>query len=130
MSKKVVVLLSLAVLFFSGSVSFADSVDDMAKENAELRKRVENLEKELAEIKTLLKAQAAEPKAIAPRPGDAKAVAIPELNEADIEKIAALVNKNKDRKPIWSTLDIQLYGYIKVDAAYDTTRTAPGNYVK
>ncbi len=51
-------------------------------------------------------------------------------DEADIEKIAALVNKNKERKPVWSTLDIQLYGYIKVDAAYDTTRTSPGNYVK
>ncbi|MHC4751100.1 MAG: DcaP family trimeric outer membrane transporter, partial [Planctomycetota bacterium] len=33
-------------------------------------------------------------------------------------------------KPVWSNLDIQLYGYLKLDAAYDTSRTDNGNYAK
>ena len=31
---------------------------------------------------------------------------------------------------VWANLDVQLYGYIKVDAAYDDSRATPGNYVK
>jgi len=30
---------------------------------------------------------------------------------------------------VWSSVDIQLYGYIKVDAVYDQHRVAQGNYV-
>lgn len=33
-------------------------------------------------------------------------------------------------KPVWSNLDIQLYGYLKLDAAYDTSRINNGNYAK
>ena len=33
-------------------------------------------------------------------------------------------------RPILSNLDIQLYGYLKLDAAYDTSRTDDGNFAK
>jgi hypothetical protein len=33
-------------------------------------------------------------------------------------------------KMTWSNLDIQLYGYLKLDAAYDTSRTDNGDYAK
>ena len=33
-------------------------------------------------------------------------------------------------KPVWSNLDIQLYGYLKLDAAYDSSRIDNGNYAK
>ena len=33
-------------------------------------------------------------------------------------------------KPVWSSLDIQLYGYLKLDAAYDSSRIDNGNYAK
>ncbi len=33
-------------------------------------------------------------------------------------------------KPVWSSLDIQLYGRLKLDAAYDTSRTDNGDYAK
>jgi hypothetical protein len=33
-------------------------------------------------------------------------------------------------RPVLSNLDIQLYGYLKLDAAYDTSRTDDGNFVK
>ena len=32
--------------------------------------------------------------------------------------------------PVWSSLDIQIYGYLKLDAAYDTSRTTNGNYAQ
>ena len=34
-----------------------------------------------------------------------------------------------DHKPLWSSLDIQFYGYIKADAAYDSSRVTTGNYI-
>ncbi len=33
-------------------------------------------------------------------------------------------------KLVWSNLDIQLYGYLKLDAAYDSSRIDNGNYAK
>jgi hypothetical protein len=32
------------------------------------------------------------------------------------------------KKHVWSAVDVQLYGYIKADASYDSSRTHPGNY--
>ena len=29
---------------------------------------------------------------------------------------------------LWSSVDVQFYGFIKLDAAYDTERTSPGNF--
>ena len=34
-----------------------------------------------------------------------------------------------EKKSLWSSLDIQLYGYVKADASYDDSRTTPGNFV-
>jgi hypothetical protein len=62
-------------------------------------------------------------------PNTAK-VSVSQLTESDIQKILAALEKEKTKKkPIWSDLDIQLYGYIKLDASYDTSRTTTGNYV-
>ncbi len=36
---------------------------------------------------------------------------------------------NAQKKELWSTLDIQLYGFIKADAAHDSSRTTSGNFV-
>ena len=35
-----------------------------------------------------------------------------------------------EKKAVWSTIKMQVYGYIKLDAAYDTGQAVPGNYVK
>jgi hypothetical protein len=45
----------------------------------------------------------------------------------NLEKKLQELEENK--KPVWSTLDVQIYGYIKADASYDNSRTYPGNYV-
>jgi hypothetical protein len=34
-----------------------------------------------------------------------------------------------DKEPLWSTLDIQFYGYVKADASYDNSRVTSGNFV-
>ena len=41
-----------------------------------------------------------------------------------------LADENAQPKnSLWSSLDIQLYGFLKVDAAYDNSRTTTGNYI-
>jgi len=68
---------------------------DLAKENAELRQRVDSLEKQMA----------------------------------DLQAGPSLVGADRDKKPFWSSLDIQFYGYIKADAAWDSSRVTTGNYI-
>ena len=34
-----------------------------------------------------------------------------------------------DKGNVWANLDVQMYGYLKLDASYDDSRTTPGNYV-
>ncbi|MGB2866088.1 MAG: DcaP family trimeric outer membrane transporter [Sedimentisphaerales bacterium] len=89
-------LLSLMLLISVGAISSAADSDDLARENAELRQKVEKLDKDLEEIKKIV---------------------IPET--------AA-----QAPKPVMSSLDIQLYGYLKFDAAYDTSRIENGNYAQ
>ena len=91
-------LLSLILLASVGTICLAADKDDLAKENAELRQKVEKLDRDLEEIK----------KAINPE------------NETAAQA----------QKPVWSSLDIQLYGYLKLDTAYDTSRINNGNYAK
>ncbi len=100
------ILLILALL--APSAAPAKSPKALAAENAELKARLEALEAELGEIKSMLKERAA---------ADAKAA------EA---KAAA---KPAGEKPaVRAKFDTELYGYVKVDASYDTNRFNTGNY--
>lgn len=110
------------VAIFCGQVIGAGS--NLTKENAELRGRVDKLEQELAAIKEMLMQQAAVSKQ-AQRP-----VKVEELTEGEIAKLSELLREKGDKKLVKSSLDIELYGYIKMDASYDNSRTTPGNYVK
>lgn len=105
-------------------VCLAKDINDLARENARLKQRVERLEKQLEELRKIVMQQAKTPEA-EPRPAP-----VPKLRDSDLQKIAAMVPKSTtEKKPVWSNLDIELYGYIKLDASYDTSRTNPGNYV-
>ncbi len=112
----------------------ADTADnlDMVKENTQLKQRVDKLEWELAELKKLVLQQAADSKVNQQKIDAAyssKSPVIPQLSQADMQKILTMVRKNMEtKKSVWSNLDIQLYGYIKVDATYDSSRTTTGNY--
>ena len=127
--KGTVVLISMVLLAVTAGICRADTTSEQARENAELRQRVELLEKELAELKKIVMQQAETPKPESKT--EPKTDITPKLNETDLEKIAAMVySGNIKKKPVWSNLDIQLYGYLKLDAAYDSSRTTTGNYVK
>ena len=130
----------IAVLLMGVGICRADSAagEDMAKENAELKKRVEKLEKELAELKEIVMQKAEKPVAAAkPEPNIVAAPkieqkpAMPQLSEADMQKILEAVQKETAKKKVvWSDLDIQIYGNLRLDASYDSSQVEPGNYIK
>ncbi len=126
-------IFALAVIIMTAaSGSFADSDIDLAKENAELKKRVETLEKEMQMLKQMVlqntKAQTAQTESAAQPPTSAQ----PQFTAEQIEKLQALVASDSfGKSSVWTKdLDIQLYGYIKLDASYDDSRTSTGNFVK
>mgnify|MGYP005649887569 CR=1 FL=1 len=87
------------VLTAIGSSCWAQSNADLARENAALQDRVENLEKQVQDLSARV-GQEDQPSGTAP-----------------------------GKTPLWSSLDVQFYGYIKADAAYDDSRTNNGNFV-
>jgi len=97
--RKSQILLSLALLACFCSISFAAGSEDLAKENAELRQKLNQIDQELQSVKKDFMDQSGETPDLMP-------------------------------KMTWSNLDIQLYGYLKLDAAYDTSRTDNGDYTK
>jgi len=111
------VLLSLILLTSIGTTCLAADNPDMASENTELKQRVEKLDKEMAELRKMVMEQAGETKA-------------QKTTDADLERIAAKIRKDSEKKAVWSNLDIELYGYLKLDAAYDTSRIENGNYAQ
>jgi len=135
--KKMRILLAVVFLTAAG-VCRADSGVDLAKENAELKKRVDKLETELAELKKIVMKQGqpaeaakaeAQP-AAGPQPGQKPSV-MPQLSEADMKKILdAMQKETAKKKMVWSDLDIQVYGNIRLDASYDSSQVEPGNYIK
>ena len=121
------------------SIGFAQTGGGMAamkQENAQLRDRVDKLEGELSEIKKMLqemhkhmgaeaKPTAATPVAATPAP---ESVAMPQLTQEEVKSLKKLAVK--DRFPVMSKLGIELYGYVKLDASYDTSQTAIGEYAR
>lgn len=96
------------------------------KENAELRGRVDALEQEMAQLKAIVLSnnQAGGWQAAGTGAAPLK------LSDEDFDRIASMVRTNADgKKPVLSNLDLQLYGYIKFDGSYDTSRTNTGNFV-
>jgi len=134
-------LLSIVALLAIGVICKADNPNDLAKENAELKQRIEKLEKEMEELKKLVmqRAQAQTQKAVQLSAPAAPVVAKPiepnatvsKLSEADMQKIMVMFEKEQGKKkPVWADLDVQLYGRLKLDASYDSARTEVGNYAK
>ncbi len=80
-------------------IASAAGTGNLAGENARLKQRVEELDKEIQELKQVVTGQDPQTSAKLPR-------------------------------PVLSNLDIQLYGFLKLDAAYDSSRTDDGNYAK
>jgi hypothetical protein len=138
--EKVKILLCLILLTIATGICLADSPVDLAKENAELKQRVDKLEKEVEELKKLVIQQSQAKPAEQPVPltrpavaGPSESNAVPlKLSEEDMKKIMAMLEKETSKKkPVWAAdLDVQFYGRLKLDAAYDSSRTDVGNYIK
>jgi len=75
-------------------------------------------------IATLASAVASAPGAEAPL---SDRIEVLEKEIADLKQAAD--GDKADKKSLWSSLDVQFYGYIKADAAHDSSRTTTGNYV-
>lgn len=100
-------------------VSGADGeeVRTLKEENAQMRDRINKLEEELSQIRQLLGIRAEE-----------KSVPAAGLTEVEVARLKQLAEL-KD-KPVHSRLDFQLYGFIKLDASYDDSRTSAGNFAR
>lgn len=98
--KKLQILMSLILLSNAGVACLAADNADLAKKNAELQQRVDKLDKELESLKKT------------------------------VMQSSATADAQPPKKPVWSNLDIQLYGYLKLDAVYDSSRIDNGNYAK
>jgi len=138
--EKIRILLSLVLLTVITGICRADKGVDLVEENAQLKQRVDKLEKEVEELKKLVMQQAqTRPEAQPVTPAAPVAVAKPvepnaaplKLSEADMQKIMAMIEKEPTtKKPVWADLDIQLYGRLKLDASYDSARMDVGDYAK
>jgi hypothetical protein len=117
-----VVILSLS----AGLCQGANTVEELSRENTELKQRVGNLEKELEAIKKMVAGIAGQTAQPTPQ------VPAGKLSDEQLAKIADMVAKERaeGKKPILSNLDVELYGFFKFDAAFDTGRTNAGNYAK
>lgn len=119
--------------FGPAALASAEDVDALKRQNAELRQRLESVERDLAAIKKLLApaaAAAANPSAVEPVASATPAAApvAPAFTPAETEKLKALANLKG--KPARSSLDLNFYGYVKLDAARDDSRFSLGNFAR
>ena len=108
-----------------------DTVADLKQENAQLRRRVEALEDSLAEIKAMLKGlqESGGDRQDAGASGEAvRAEGLP--REAAEQPKSVSPGPDKGKSTIRTNVDVDLYGYVKVDAAYDTSRVNQGNFAR
>jgi len=93
--------------------------DTLDRENAILRRRIGQLENEMQTLRTELARHRAE----ANQPD-------PEVQKlrAALEAIRTDLRLSDGRKAVLSKLDLEIYGYVKLDASYDTHEVATGNF--
>jgi hypothetical protein len=93
--------------------------EDLKKENEVLRSRVTKLEAEVQQLKDIV-GKIREP---------AAAPAAPEgLTAADVQALKTMAQSKKT--PVTSSVEIELYGSVKLDASYDSARLSEGNYAR
>ncbi len=102
----IVVIVTLVLM---SSYSFADELETLKNENVELRQRMEKLEGELKEIKQMI--------------GERSTTAVIPVPPPVVEKVV-----EKEKPSVQTKYPVELYGYIKLDAAYDTARMDNGNF--
>jgi len=92
----------VAFISFLPAVIAADDLQSLKEENAELRQRFDKLSNELSQIKELLAKQG----------------------------VTATIKPVTTQNVTAKSLDLQLYGMIKLDAAHDDSRVNNGNFAR
>ena len=125
--RKTSILVIAAALLTLGGFCLADAGTNAAAENTELKARIEKLEKELADLKEIVNRQE-EARAKEANNVEQRTSSI----EQQLSKTKAEPNKGiaLDKIPVLSGLDVELYGRLKLDAVFDTSRMDMGNYAK
>lgn len=95
--KKTMCLAVIVLAGVSAGLAQGAGTGNMALENTMLRQRLDQLDKEIQDLR----------------------------QGSSLQKDSTVT-----KAPVWSKLDIQLYGYLKLDAAYDTSRINTGDYAK
>ncbi len=124
------VFTAVALQFAPHRLPAADDVDRLRRENAELRQRLESVERDLAAIKNLLgTTPSAGTATMAPaRVAATQPTAAPAFTPAETEKLKSLAGMKG--KPARSTIDLSFYGYVKLDGSYDDSRLSLGNFAR
>jgi hypothetical protein len=122
--RKTSILVIAAAVLTLGSLCRADTGTNAAAENTELKARIEKLEKELAELKEIVNRQEEARKEQKAADSGQRTAAEPNRAKPASEKPAA------DKIPVVAGLEVQIYGRLKVDAVFDTSRMDVGNYAK
>ncbi len=131
--RKHTAVLVLTLLAGIGSqVALAGTPEASAKsENGKLRHRVAKLESTVAELKDLVLRQADMLKQANTRSdklaGVQQRYEMRKIMLKDAEKHQA---NNPGAFAVWSNLGIQLYGKVKLDASFDTSRTSTGDFAR
>ncbi|MCE5279200.1 MAG: hypothetical protein ABFD92_17405 [Planctomycetaceae bacterium] len=115
--------LASAPVLAAGDAPAPQTPQDLAKAVAELQKRVCELED----------CRKADKERIAQLEGSIDAKQLATQRRADILDVLKEMNldaKQREVKNVWSKFDVQLYGYIKADASYDTSAVSNGNYAR
>jgi len=102
-----------------------------AAEDADMRKRVEALEQQVGQLTKVVKTQAKALRATEQANHELAA----KLSDEDRLAAKAAVMKDADKRTVtrsnlWANLDVQLYGKIKADAAFDTSRLSTGDFAR
>ena len=126
--------LSTVIAFATAVILFTAVCSDLraqpAASQADMHKRIESLEKQVAELMRVVKVQG---KALDEARADQKKFVSQEKLDAAragmLDDAARRSTKPKGFN-LWSTVDVQLYGKIKFDAAYDSARTNTGNFAR
>ncbi len=105
--------LSLVILVgaLAGAVSSAEenaAIRLLQEENQLLRQRLDKLEAELGQLK--------------------KHLTTASLSQEKLDRLHQLADSKK--KPVMAGLELELYGYVKLDGAYDDSRVNPGNFAR
>lgn len=95
---------TLASVTVAGILCLTTAAPGATATDPSLQDRIEQLEKQVADLKKEAAVSATDAASATPKEPPAK-------------------------KSIWSNLDIQLYGYVKGDASYDSSRSYPGNFM-